>query len=70
MFGAWMSIPRQADQVVLWLSADNPWSHANLRQAATRAGVAPERILFAERTSPKLYMSRLQLADLFLDTFP
>ncbi len=26
--------------------------------------------MFAERTSPELYMSRLQLADLFLDTVP
>jgi predicted O-linked N-acetylglucosamine transferase (SPINDLY family) len=70
MFGAWMLILLKVDHAVLWLAADNPWSHANLRHAAARAGVAPERIVFAERTSPELYMSRLRLADLFLDTFP
>lgn len=70
MFGAWMSILRQADQAVLWLTVDNAWSQVNLREEATRAGVAPERILFAERVSSELYMSRLSLADLFLDTFP
>jgi predicted O-linked N-acetylglucosamine transferase (SPINDLY family) len=70
MFAAWMSILCQADQAVLWLTADNAWSQANLRDGAARAGVAPERILFIERSSPELYMSRLGLADLFLDTFP
>ncbi len=70
MFTAWMAIMRKADRTVLWLAADNTWSHANLRDAAVRAGVAPERIMFAERTSPELYMRRLGLADLFLDTFP
>ena len=70
MFGAWMSILLRADQAILWLAADNPWSHANLRSAAARAGVDPDRILFAERTSPERYMSQLRLADLFLDTFP
>ncbi len=70
MFAAWMAIMRNVDRAVLWLAADNAWSQANLHAAALRAGVAPERIIFAERTSPELYMSRLALADLFLDTFP
>jgi predicted O-linked N-acetylglucosamine transferase (SPINDLY family) len=70
MFAAWMAILRNVDRAVLWLAADNAWSHANLREAAARAGVAPERIIFAQRTSPELYMSRLARADLFLDTFP
>lgn len=70
MFVAWMSILRQADNAVLWLTVDNVWSQANLHARAEREGIAPERILFAERTSPELYMSRLSLADLFLDTFP
>jgi predicted O-linked N-acetylglucosamine transferase (SPINDLY family) len=70
MFAAWMTIMREADRAVLWLTADDAWSHASLCDAAGRAGVAPERIIFAERTSPELYMSRLALADLFLDTFP
>ena len=70
MFGAWMTILKRAPQAVLWLSTDNRWSQANLLQTAERAGVAPERIVFAPRTSAEMYTSRLCLADLFLDTFP
>ena len=70
MFAAWTSILRQADDTVLWLTADNAWSQANLCAAAARAGVAPERLIFADRTSPEMYMNRLSVADLFLDTFP
>jgi predicted O-linked N-acetylglucosamine transferase (SPINDLY family) len=70
MFAAWMSILRQTDKTVLWLTVDNPYSQANLIAAAKRAGIAEERIIFSERADPDLYMSRLGLADLFLDTFP
>lgn len=70
MFGAWMAIMRAADHTVLWLTADDRWSQEHLRHAASNQGIAPERILFATRTSPELYMSRLRVADLFLDTFP
>ena len=70
MFAAWMSILRQADQAVLWLTQDNPYSQANLLAAASCAGIAQERLIFAERVDPDLYLSRLGVADLFLDTFP
>ena len=70
MFAAWMSILRQSDQSVLWLAKDNAYSQANLLLAAQREGIAEERLIFSERTGPDLYLSRLGLADLFLDTFP
>jgi predicted O-linked N-acetylglucosamine transferase (SPINDLY family) len=70
MFSAWMAIMRQADRSVLWLSSDSAWARENTCLAARQHDVAPERLIFATRTSPDLYMSRLQLADLFLDTFP
>jgi predicted O-linked N-acetylglucosamine transferase (SPINDLY family) len=70
MFGAWMSILRQANRSVLWLAKDNPYSQANLLAAAQREGIAEGRLIFSERTGPDLYLSRLSLADLFLDTFP
>ena len=70
MFTAWMSILRQSDRAVLWLAMDNPYSQVNLIAAARQAGIAEERIIFSERADPDLYMSRLGLADLFLDTFP
>jgi predicted O-linked N-acetylglucosamine transferase (SPINDLY family) len=38
--------------------------------AVDRAGIAQERLIFSERADPDLYLSRLGVADLFLDTFP
>jgi predicted O-linked N-acetylglucosamine transferase (SPINDLY family) len=70
MFAAWMSILRQTDRSVLWLAHDNAYSQANLRAAARRGGIAEERLIFSERAGPDLYLSRLGIADLFLDTFP
>jgi predicted O-linked N-acetylglucosamine transferase (SPINDLY family) len=70
MFAAWMSILRQVDRSVLWLATDNEYSRRNLLTATRNAGIAEERLIFSERADPDLYLSRLGLADLFLDTFP
>ncbi len=70
MFAAWMAILRATTNTVLWLSPDNAASPAALRDAARAAGVDPNRIILADRAAPALYLSRMRLADLFLDTFP
>jgi predicted O-linked N-acetylglucosamine transferase (SPINDLY family) len=70
MFSAWMSILRRTDRAVLWLAKDNPYSEANMLAEARRAGIADGRLIFSERADPDLYLSRLGIADLFLDTFP
>ncbi len=70
IFACWMDILREVLGAWLWLVADNAWSMANLRAAAARAGVDPARLIFAGRVSPAAYMSRLNVADLFLDTYP
>ena len=70
IFGAWMSILRKAPRAVLWLTDDNKWSRESLRRTAHEEGIDPERLLFADRCAPEIYMARLGLADLFLDTFP
>jgi predicted O-linked N-acetylglucosamine transferase (SPINDLY family) len=70
LFAAWMSILRQVEGSVLWLAADNRFSEANLKEAVRRAGIAQERLIISERADPDLYLSRLALADLFLDTSP
>jgi predicted O-linked N-acetylglucosamine transferase (SPINDLY family) len=70
VFAAWISILRQVDRAVLWLASDNPHSQSNLLAAASRAGIDTARLIFSERADPDLYLSRLALADLFLDTFP
>ena len=70
IFAGWMSILRQVDGSVLWLAADNRFSEANLKEAVSRAGIAEDRLIISERADPDLYLSRLALADLFLDTSP
>lgn len=70
VFETWMAILRRTGDSVLWLAEDNPWSRRAMLARAGRAGVAPERLVFAERCAPEVYMARLGAADLFLDTFP
>ena len=70
IFTAWMDILRLVPHGILWLIADNVSSCDNLLKAARDAGVGPERIVFAPRTSPSEYLAYLDAADLFLDTYP
>jgi predicted O-linked N-acetylglucosamine transferase (SPINDLY family) len=70
MFAAWMAILHQVPQSVLWLAMDNEWSQRSMLARAASSGLAPSRIIFAPRAGPEIYMSRLALGDLYLDTFP
>jgi predicted O-linked N-acetylglucosamine transferase (SPINDLY family) len=70
LFAVWMNILRRTPGAVLWLLADNEWQQQNLLRAAAARGIAPARLVFAQRTSPQDYLARYLLADLFLDTFP
>ncbi|WP_157269904.1 O-linked N-acetylglucosamine transferase, SPINDLY family protein [Azohydromonas aeria] len=70
VFRSWMRVLHAVPGSVLWLLADNEWAQENMRRAADAAGVARERLIFAPRVAPPDYLARLQLADLFLDTFP
>jgi predicted O-linked N-acetylglucosamine transferase (SPINDLY family) len=70
MFAAWMTILRATPHAILWLCPDNAASPDALRAAARTAGIADHRLIFADRVAPALYLSRMRLADLFLDTFP
>jgi predicted O-linked N-acetylglucosamine transferase (SPINDLY family) len=70
LFAAWMEILRRTGRSILWLIEDNIYSRANLLAAARTAGIAEDRLVFSPRANPDLYLSRLELADLFLDTFP
>jgi predicted O-linked N-acetylglucosamine transferase (SPINDLY family) len=70
-FSAWMRILAQVPHSVLWLSQTNRQAESNLRRAAADRGVAPQRLIFAERlASLPLHLARQRLADLFLDTLP
>jgi protein O-GlcNAc transferase len=70
VFDVWMRLLRQLPDSVLWLR-DNEEIRNNLRREAAARGVAPERLVFAQRESdPARHLARHRLADLFLDTWP
>jgi protein O-GlcNAc transferase len=68
VFDVWMRLLQKVDGSVLWLLAGNESAAANLRHEAEKRGVAPDRLIFAQRADLDSHMSRQRLADLFLDT--
>ncbi|THH37328.1 tetratricopeptide repeat protein [Aliishimia ponticola] len=68
-FDIWMELLREIDGAVLWQLTGGDASSANLRKAAEARGVDPSRIIIAPRLDPGPHLSRVALADLFLDTF-
>lgn len=69
-FDSWMRILRQVEGSVLFLYAEHDTAKANLRQAARKRGVVPDRIVFGGRIPAEEYLARYRAADLFLDTLP
>ena len=71
VFDSWLRILMRTKQSVMWLSKDNSTAAANLLKEASRHGIDPRRLIFADRM-PSLpeHVARLRVADLFLDTFP
>jgi protein O-GlcNAc transferase len=71
LFEVWMSLLREVPGSVLWLRSMGAETAANLRNAAAAHGVSVDRLVFAPFVEPiDAHLSRLQLADLFLDTLP
>ncbi|WP_213979259.1 tetratricopeptide repeat protein [Sphingomonas sp. dw_22] len=70
VFRTWMTILRQVDSSVLWLWVDREVARANLSRSAEELGIDADRLIFANAEPLERHLDRLQLADLFLDTFP
>ena len=70
MFDIWMRLLDAVPGSVLWLLRDNDAAQANLRRQALARGVAPERLVFADRVTLDVHLARHRLVDLFLDTLP
>lgn len=69
IFDVWMNLLKQIPGSVLWLSKPSATAIKNLQSEANSRGVDTSRLIFAMRThSRKEHLSRLRLADLFLDT--
>jgi predicted O-linked N-acetylglucosamine transferase (SPINDLY family) len=70
LFDIWMRLLNQIDGSVLWLLESSTSGLENLRREAQQRGVAPDRVIFAPRTSVESHLARQCVADLFLDTVP
>jgi predicted O-linked N-acetylglucosamine transferase (SPINDLY family) len=68
LFDLWMGLLRDLPKSVLWLHRINEVAPVNLRREAAKRGVAPERLVFADRPEKPAHLRRLALADLALDT--
>lgn len=69
IFDLWMNLLRQVPGSVLWLSKPNSIALNNLLNEAQLRGIDPARLIFASRIpSRSEHLSRLRLANLFLDT--
>src|SRR5258705_2876912 len=65
-----MRVLRNVPGSVLWLFEDNAAAAGHLSDAAQRAAVPTERLVFARRVALRGdHLARYQLADLFLDTW-
>jgi len=68
--GRALDILGQVPGSVLWLLSGPGRADERLRAFASDRGVDPGRLVFMAKQPHAVYMSRLQLADLFLDTHP
>jgi len=70
MFALWLRLLEQVPSSVLWLLESNALFAANVGREIMRAGVDPTRVVFAKEMENSAHVSRLALADLFLDSLP
>jgi protein O-GlcNAc transferase len=71
IFDVWMRLLREVKGSVLWLSKPDDFAVENLRSAAAKRGVSPERLIFAGRVPLVAdHLARYGLAGIFLDTVP
>ncbi len=67
---AWFAILKAAPGSLLWLKAPGVEPERRFREAASRAGLDPARLVFAPNVAGKSeHLARMAAADLFLDTF-
>lgn len=69
-FDRWLAILEQVPNGVLWLLSSTEATHERLRKMAQARGIAPERLIFADKVKNPDHLARYPLADLFLDTTP
>ena len=69
VFRIWMKILGRCQGSVLWLLETSTQARENLLAEAQKFGIGAERLFFTKKAGYSIYLSQLQTADLFLDTF-
>lgn len=69
-FETWISILKRVPKSVLWVRHTYDDSSKRLKSYLEKAGVDPNRLIFATFVPMTEHMSRLRLADIALDTWP
>ena len=70
IFDIWIKLLRKINDSILWLKINNSEAKLNIQKEAEKKGIDPKKIVFAENIDLENHLSRYNLADLFLDTFP
>ena len=70
IFKVWMNILKNVSNSVLWLLETNNESSKNIIKEAKKNNINENRIIFAKHLPNKDHLKRIELADIFLDTFP
>jgi predicted O-linked N-acetylglucosamine transferase (SPINDLY family) len=71
IFAVWIRLLKQVENSVLWLRTGNAVMKSNLQNAVMAHGIAPERLVFAQKVDKmEEHLARNKVADLFLDTLP
>ena len=65
-----MNILKKVPNSILWILVSNSDAKKNLKLEAKQSGVNENRIIFAKKIPVNEHLKRMQIADLFLDTFP
>jgi protein O-GlcNAc transferase len=66
----WANILKECPQSVLWCLSLSQSAESITRQTLQAKGVEPNQIIFASKVPPHRHITRLQCADLVLDSFP
>lgn len=71
LFELWCDLLARLPEAVLWLPRHNDTVAGNLRKEFARTGLDPSRLILANYAETiEQHLTRIQLADLALDTFP
>ncbi|MDY7574178.1 tetratricopeptide repeat protein [Actimicrobium sp. CCI2.3] len=69
-FSMWLDLLRRVPRSVLWLLKTSDSQQQHLIDSAVAAGLDGSRIVFAARVGSDENLSRLRLADIYLDNLP